>query len=207
MDVKKHGTILFRGLAVVAPAIITGYVVVKALWWLDVTVRNGLHYIGGRPLPGLGIIFGVCVIYLIGALARSWLFGVLIGLTEAAMARIPVVKTVYSAIKDLLQFLGGAKKGGARPAMLKSPDGTFAAIGLITQDHPAKFLPGAEDRVAVYLPMSYQLGGFTMYVPRSAVEELQGVSVEETLKLCLTAGMSAGEDGAPKPPDRPQENP
>jgi uncharacterized membrane protein len=200
MDLRKHGAILFQGLAVIAPIIITVYVAARALWWLDATVRSGLEYIGSRPVPGVGIVFGVCVIYLIGLLARYWFFNVLLGLGEKVVERIPLVKTVYSSVRDLLQFLEGTKKGGVKPAALKSEDGNVSVLGLITQDAPGQFLPGGEGKVGIYVPFSYSLGGFTMYVPRGSVQELEGMSVADLLKLCLTAGVSpAAPAAAPRP--------
>jgi len=206
MNLRRHGTILFQGFAVVAPLLITGYVVVKMLSWLDGTVRSGLEHIGRRPYPGLGVVFGLCVIYLVGLLARHWAFRTGIRWGERVVARIPLVKSLYSALRDLLQFMGGAREtGGVRPAMLRSQDGSVALLGLITQEQPGKFLPDAQGKVAMYLPMSYQLGGFTVYVPRGAVQELEGLSAEELLKLCLTAGVGAprAEASATPQPDKP----
>ena len=203
MNLRRHGTILFQGFAVVAPLIITGYVVVKMLSWLDLAARSVLEQMGGRSYPGLGVLFGLCVVYLVGLLARHWAFRTVIRWGERLVARIPLVKSLYSAIKDLLQFMGGARStGGIRPAMLRTQDGSVAVLGLVTQEQPARFLPGAEGKVAMYLPMSYQLGGFTVYVPRQAVQELEGLSVEDLLKLCLTAGV-----GAPKPAPPAAEQP
>lgn len=197
MSLKRHGATLFQGFVVVAPILITAYVVVKALGGLDTMVRSGLQHIGVKPLPGVGIVIGLGLIYMVGLLARIWFFGALMRVGEGLLQRIPLVKTVYSAIRDLLQFLSGAKEGGARPAVVRPQAGGIALLGLITQEQPEKFLPGGEDKVAVYLPMSYQIGGFTVYVPRDAVEELKGVSVEDLLKLCLTAGV--GAPGQPLP--------
>jgi uncharacterized membrane protein len=200
MNLRKHGATLFQGFVVVAPILITAYVVVKALGGLDSMVRRGLEYIGVTPLPGVGIVIGLGVIYMVGLLARIWFFGALVRVGEGLLERIPLVKTVYSAIRDLLQFISGSKRGGAKPAMVTPPGGNVALLGLITQERPGTFMPGAEDKVAVYLPMSYQIGGFTMYVPRDAVQELPDLSVEDLLKLCLTAGIGAsganGEQGA-----------
>jgi len=207
MNLGKHGAVFFQGLVVIAPIIITVYVAVKALWWLDSTVRDGLQYIGGRSVPGVGVVFGVCVIYLIGMLARYWFFGFVLGLGEKVVEKIPLLKTVYSSVRDLLQFLEGAKEGGVKPAALKSQDGDTAVLGLITQDNPGRFLPGGEDKVAIYLPFSYALGGFTMYVPRRAVHEIEGMRVEDLLKLCLTAGISAAPHGEAQAAKKPTAMP
>jgi len=215
---KKHGAILLNGFVVVAPVLITVYVVVTALLGLDRLVRTALKpvWLGPftklserlgweGPLPGLGIIVGVAAIYAIGLLARSWLFGGLIRLGEKIVDRIPLVKSVYSAVRDLLQFLGGGKEEDrGKPAIVASEDGKVQLLGLITQEQPEKFLPGAEGRVAVYLPMSYQLGGYTVFISRDAVQEIEGLTVEDLLKLSLTAGVGgskadagqASQDGA-----------
>lgn len=201
MSLKRHSAILLEGLVVVAPVIITVYVVVKALWWLDSTVRLGLSYVwpaapGVTPEPwaGIGIVVGIVAIYAVGLVARSWLFGGLIRLGEKIVERIPLVKSLYSALRDMLQFLGGTKaETRGKPAVVRSPDGKVALLGLITQEHTDQIVGGHEGRVAVYLPMSYQLGGYTVYVPRDAVEEAEGLTVEDLLKLSLTAGVGAGK--------------
>jgi len=210
MSMKKHGTILLNGFVVVAPVLITVYVVVAALLGLDRLVRAALKpiWLGPLtklserlgwegPLPGIGIIVGVAAIYAIGLLARSWLFGGLIRLGEKIVDRIPLVKSVYSAVRDLLQFLGGGKEEErGKPAIVASEDGKVQLLGLITQEQPEKFLPGAEGRVAVYLPMSYQLGGYTVFMNRDAVQEIEGLTVEDLLKLSLTAGVGGGKPDA-----------
>ncbi|MHC4479688.1 MAG: DUF502 domain-containing protein [Planctomycetota bacterium] len=202
MDLRKHGTILLNGFVVVAPILITFYVVGAAVWWLDRTVRLGLSRLGWQdPIPGLGVLVGLAAIYAVGLLARTWLFGWLISLGERIVDRIPLVKSLYSAVRDLLQFLGGTKEESrGKPAVVKSEDGKVLMLGLITQEKPGKFLPDDAERVAVYLPMSYQLGGYTLFVPPEAVQEIEGLSVEDLMKLTLTAGV-----GGAKPVGRPNE--
>ncbi|MHC5033523.1 MAG: DUF502 domain-containing protein [Planctomycetota bacterium] len=208
MGLRKHGAILLEGFIIVAPIILTLYVVGASIWWLDRTARLGLTKLGWEePLPGFGVLVGLAAIYAVGLLARSWLFGGIIGLGERLVERIPLVKSLYSAVRDLLQFLGGTKEEGrGKPAVVRSEDGKVLMLGLITQEQPEQFLPGDEDRVAVYLPMSYQLGGYTVFVPHSAVEEIEGLSVEDLMKLTLTAGVGSkkgaeaqgGKGGAPE---------
>ncbi len=205
MDFKKHGGIMLNGFVVVAPILITVYVVWKALWGLDTLVRAGLTAGLTRILPawqedpalevpaGLGIVIGVGAIYLVGLLTKVWLFSAIVGLGERIVARIPLVKSLYSAMRDLLQFLGGQEKGQrGKPALVRLADGSPMAMGLITHERPQVFAPQVEGRVAVYLPMSYQIGGYTIFLPRDQVEELKGMTVEDLMKLTLTAGVGAG---------------
>ena len=181
--------------------------------------------LGGSPGFGrsqiIGIVVGVIAIYAVGLLARSWLFRWPLRIAEAVVERIPLVKSLYSALRDLLQFLGGQEAASrGKPCVWKASGGRTQLLGLITQEEPQKFLPDDEQgRIAVYLPMSYQLGGFTFYVPPDEVEEVKGMTVEELLKLALTAGIGAraakmpaplasegaGASGRPDVPDRGQE--
>ncbi len=206
MKLKSVGKTFLNGLVIVAPVLITLYVVAAALWGLDKVIRRGLAHIAiwpdwlmvgpageMRPIPGIGIIVGVVGIYMVGLLARSWLFGKLISLGEGLVERVPLVKSLYSAVRDLLQFLGGTAESRGQPAAIRDADGTVMMLGLITQKRPQKFLPTDTDRIAVYLPMSYQLGGYTVYVPPGRVEPMEEMSVEDLMKLAMTAGVGAGK--------------
>lgn len=208
MSLKRHGAIMFNGFAVIAPVIITIYVVWKTLAGLEAVVRAGLQELRWEnPPPGIGIVIGIGAVYAVGLLARMWIFAALIGLGERLIERIPLVKSLYSAIRDLLQFLGGTKEEGrGKPAILRSADGKVELLGIITQEQPGRFLPGQEGKVAVYLPMSYQLGGYTVFVPREAVEEIPDLTVEDLMKLTLTAGVGAANvspKAGPESPDAP----
>jgi uncharacterized membrane protein len=94
-------------------------------------------------------------------------------------------------------FFGGSDKGKFNKVVMVSLGGTGARIlGLVTREDfgslPAGI--GGDDRVAVYLPMSYQVGGFTAIVPRSAIEQVE-MSMEEAMRFAVTAGMSTTRPG------------
>jgi len=207
MRLKKHSAILLNGFVIAAPTIVTVYVVWRTLWWLDTTVRSGLVKLHWQhPYPGLGIVVGLGAIYAVGLLARMWIFDGLIRMGERLIERIPLVKSLYSAVRDLLQFLGGTKEESrGKSAVLRSEDGKTELLGIITQEQPEKFLPGQAGKVAVYLPMSYQIGGFTVFVPRETVEEIPDLSVEDLMKLTLTAGV--GGPTTKQPPAAAQAQP
>ena len=196
-----------QGLVVTVPVVLTVYVCAKVILWLDTEIRAGLEYAHLPDVPGLGVVVAFAGIYLIGLLAKTWLFRQFVRLGEAVVERIPLVKSLYSAVKDLLQFLSGtdAEARGV-PARLKLLDGRVHMMGLITQKEPETFLGEAErDRVAVYLPMSYQIGGFTVYVSPEQVEEIEDLTVEDVLKLALTAGVGKTKDKQHKQQQEPGE--
>ena len=212
MKGRSIGMTFVNGLIVVTPIILTCYVVGGALWWLDIRLRRVLDYVLGSSYPGLGIAVGVAGIYLTGVLARTWLFRTLVRIGESVVDRVPLVKSLYSAVRDLLRFLGGSDTAGrGSPAVLDLDDGAVKMLCIRTQEAAQSFMPAGEDRVGVYLPMSYQLGGFTLYVPRDAVQRIEGMSVEELLKLAMTAGIGTGrskpgsQDGSATPERNPTE--
>ncbi len=205
MNLKQHGKVFLNGLIVAVPIIVTVYIVWQALFLLDSAIRTALiapveaflprysdiaHVVF---FPGLGVMVGIAAIYFVGLFARTWLLRAPLRAAEAIVERIPLVKSLYTAVRDLLKFLGGPdSKSRGKPCVVESEDGAVQMLGLVTQQKPRSFLPGETDtRVAVYLPMSYQIGGYTVYVPAGRVRSIEGMSVEELMKLCMTAGIGS----------------
>jgi len=194
----KQFKIFVQGLIITAPAILTLYVCISAVLWLDASMQAGLLKIGLPKIPGLGVVIALAAIYMVGLLARTWLFQQLIHLAESLLGRIPLIKSLYSAVKDMLQFFGGGDvESRGVPARVDMENGRFHLLGLVTQKNPEKFMGEREKgRVAVYLPMSYQIGGFTVFVNPDQIEEIHEMTVEDVLKLTLTAGVgSTGKEG------------
>ena len=197
-----------QGLVITAPIILTVYVVVKTVCWLEWSMRGALEAVGLQVLaPGLGVATALAGIYVVGLLATTWVFRKLIQLSEATLDRIPLVKSLYSAVKDLLSFLSGtdAETRGV-PARLRLLDGKVHMLALVTQKNPETFMgEGDRGRVAVYLPMSYQIGGFTVFVRPEDVEEISEMSVEDVLKLSMTAGVGSTARRRQQTPDASAE--
>ena len=164
--------------------------IVEAMEWLDL-----------RYYPGLGVVVGVLAVVLIGLLTHLLLFRTLVEWLGRLMTKIPLVKTVYGGIRDLMDFVSRSQDGGSMNQVVSVRFGEqMRLIGIVTRDDfadvPGPLLP-AEDTVAVYLPMSYQIGGFTLFVPRDRVEPID-MGVEEAMRFALTAGMST-EKPSPVP--------
>ena len=196
-----------QGLIILAPVLLTVYVVVSTVVWLDSTMQSGLRALFGAmglepvDLPGVGVVVALAGIYLVGLVATTWVFQKLLRLGEAILERIPLVKSLYSAVKDLLSFLSGSdSETKGVPARLKLLGGKVDMLALVTQKNPEAFMGEAErGRVAVYLPMSYQIGGFTVFVDPQDVEEISDLTVEDVLKLSMTAGVGSAARGKPQP--------
>ncbi len=188
---RRFISTLLQGTAVVVPVGVTIYVCAYAMWWLDGTVRSFLQRVVDVGVPGIGVVVGLGVIYVIGLLTRSLLFRKVGRLGEALVERIPLVKSLYGALKDMMMFVGGGDPAARGvPARLNLMDGRVHMFGIVTQKQPQEQYGRAEEgRVAVYLPMSLQIGGFTVYIPEEKIEYLDDMSVETAMRLAMTAGM------------------
>ena len=139
--------------------------------------------------PGLGMIAALVVMFIVGLLMKAILIRKLFSFGEQMLYRLPLIKTVYRAIRDLFDFFS-PKKEGLGQVVAVTYNG-MEMIGFITQTDQDR-LPGSfrdQDSVLVYLPMSYMIGGFTVFIPREHVRELN-MSMEEAMRFALTAGIT-----------------
>jgi uncharacterized membrane protein len=193
---KKAGALIsrvfLRGLVVILPITLTAAVVV----WLATAAED---YLGGliRDLlpgwkywPGLGIALGVLIVFVAGLLVHDPVTRWLLGRVDALLERIPIVKTIYLSIRDIAAYMSqDPNKGFRQVVAVRIQD--MRLIGFVT----AEELPGlpaavaGEPIVGVYLPMSYGIGGYTVYLPKSQVETLD-MSLEDAMRLALIGGVS-----------------
>ena len=132
------------------------------------------------------------------------MMGRLLSWVEFPFTNLPVVKNIYSSFKDFADYFSPDRNRKAQQTVvaLKIPGLALELVGLITRQRvdtlPAGFLQG--DRVAVYLPMGYNIGGYTVFVPRDWVQPID-MAVEEAMRASLFAWMgTADKDTAPIAP-------
>jgi uncharacterized membrane protein len=192
-QLKWLGRVLLKGLVAILPIGLTVYVV----YWLGVTTESLLSGTlkfwlpPGVYRPGMGLVAGFLLLFLVGLLVNAYLVRRVLGLGESLLLRVPVVKTVYASIRDLTALVNtkGRKRELERVVMVKFGPGRV--IGFVTQENAT--LPGfagaaAGDLVAVYLPMSYQIGGYTLYLPRDQIEATD-LTVEAAMRIVITGGL------------------
>lgn len=197
----------FRELITVLPVALTLYLLYIFLAWSETLTLWVLRpLIGGFYVPGLGLVFGVLIILLIGYLVSKPGVRKLLSFAELPFTNLPVVKSIYNSLKSFADYFSPAGKQGEQSVViLRMPGHAMEIVGLITRrsftDLPAGFLPG--ERVAVYLPMGYMIGGYTVFVPADWVQPI-AMSVEEAMRSSLIAWMArpaagAGQDDAHAP--------
>jgi uncharacterized membrane protein len=193
--VKGMTRTFLTGLAAILPIAIT----LALLWWLGTAAEKPLGGLLQRVLPdilyfpGLGLIVGLGLIFGIGILLRAYVVQGLFDWLEGWVQRIPVVKTIYGIVRDVMNVVSGDLQKQFGEAVLVTLPGTdYRLVGFVTREDFAG-LPdnlGKEGTIAVYLPMSYQIGGYTLMLPRKQVEPLD-LSLEDAMRYTLTAGVSA----------------
>lgn len=192
---RRLRNIFFAGLAAVLPVAITLYL----LYWLCTGSEAVLGSFMKLILPdhwyhpGLGLVTGFVVVMLAGVLIKAYAVRWFIRQGEELLARVPLVKTIYGAVKDFTRFLPANRPRHdlQRVVMWKLHSGYI--VGFVTSEQLPDAMVTAShhpELVAVYFPLSYQIGGHTLFIPRSELIETS-LHVEEALRLVLTGGMTA----------------
>ncbi len=183
----------FKGILILGPLFVTIYVI-----WIVFVKIDGLLRI---PSPGVGFALTILVIMLVGFLASNILFERVFSYFEKGMTRLPVVKLLYFSIKDFINAFVGEKKSFTRPVMLTLGPGILDSgaaaspsdikiLGFVTAD--ALDLPGVEDRVAVYIPQSYNFGGLLILVPRDRITPMNTADSAKIMAFIVSGGVSKG---------------
>jgi uncharacterized membrane protein len=178
MAIKRLARYFLRGLLVTAPLGLTIYIVWQVL--------SAIDRILPIPIPGLGLLATVALITLIGLLTSNVVGKTLLDLTESLLQRLPLVKLVYTSIKDLVSAFVGDKRRFDAPVAVNL-SGAARMLGFVTRDGLGRI--GMGDYVAVYFPQSYNFAGYLMLVPRTQVEPLDLPSTE-VMTFIVSGGIS-----------------
>lgn len=200
---KRISQYFFRGLLTALPLGLTVYLLYVFLHWSEtLAMQLTRPLIGEYYVPGMGLMLGVVCIFLLGILVSQPGVGKLLSLVELPFTNLPVVKSIYSSLKDFADYFSPRRDTAAQQmvVVLKIPGQALEVVGLVTRQSvdtlPAGFLQG--DRVAVYLPMGYMIGGYTVFVPISWVTPIE-MTVEEAMRSSLIAWMARTPQAAPAP--------
>ncbi|WP_369855019.1 DUF502 domain-containing protein [Candidatus Thalassolituus haligoni] len=192
--------VLLKGSVVVLPLVITAWLLWSTLLWLDNIGLELLSWTGleidsaSSGIPGFGLIVMLVSLFVVGLLIQfnpiNWLHTYL----EDTLLRFPVVKTLYGAVKDFTVMFDGQKKQ-PQPVVLVDMPGQGTLVGFITnQNVPAVVQQTRPEQplVAVYLPMSYMVGGYTLFLPKAQLTQVDW-SFEEAMRFAITAGVSQSQ--------------
>ncbi len=175
-----------RGLLIFVPIAVTAFILFWAFTRLDNIFRSLLKI----PIPGLGILVTIAVIFLIGFLASNFVGRKLFGLVEKVFTKVPLVKMLYSSVKDLVEAFAGEEKKFDKPVMASLGQGGAKVMGFVTKETLTHL--GLTDYVAVYLPQSYNFAGNVLMFPKDAVQPLD-INGSEAMTFIVSGGVAAAK--------------
>ncbi len=186
-----------QGLLVFVPSVLTIAIVVFVFRAVDAWM--------GLPVPGAGFLATIALIVVIGALASNFVTKRLFELVEGVFRRLPFVKLLYSAIRDVTDAFVGERKGFERPVFVTLDESSgLKAVGFLTRDSlDGAGLPG---HVGVYLPQSYNFAGQLLVVPRRLVTPLSARGAD-AMAFIVSGGAAELRGGAQSEAAAPEGRP
>ncbi|MEM5007069.1 DUF502 domain-containing protein [Priestia megaterium] len=182
-----------NGLLTIVPIILVIYILVRVFNFLDSILGNVLKpYMKQDYIPGVGILATLLLITFLGWLSTRFFAGKIINLIDRLLERIPLVKTLYTVIKDTFQSFLGEKKSFSKVALVTMPGTSMKVIGFVTSEEVEEVIHPLKDHVAVYVPQTFQVAGFTFLIPKEEIEWLD-IKPEEAMKFVLSGGVSSSK--------------
>ncbi len=205
--VERLRSYFFAGILVTGPIVLTLY-----LTWLFIDAIDGAvrWMLPGRynpatylHIPGIGLVLGIVALTLIGAATANYVGRIFLRLSERILARMPVIRGVYGAMKQIFETVLAKQSNTFREAVLvEFPRKGMWTIGFITArtEGEVRELSGP-DPVSVYVPTTPNpTSGYLVFVPRSEVVVLS-MSVEEAIKMVISTGIVTPPDRRPPAPE------
>ena len=178
---KKFINYFLQGLLYIVPITVTLYVVV----WTFQKIDGILPF----QFPGLGLIVIISLITIIGFLGSAVITSPINAFFQNLLKRAPLLKTIYSSVKDLMSTFVGNKKGFSEPVLVKIyENSTIERIGFITNED-VESLNIAKGKVLVYMPHSYAISGQLFVVEKKNLTPIDKSSAE-IMKLIVSGGVT-----------------
>lgn len=189
---KYIARIFMNGILALLPIIITLYIVLWLLRSFEHIFKTLILLLApDLYFPGLGILLGVVAIFAAGVLMQAWGLRTIYKYGEQLLEKFPIVGDIYSTLKSFMQYATSSSSASKEQVVLIDYQG-MKVIGIVTSEDlsegPKEI--ANNDIIAVYLPMSYQLGGYTVYLSRKNVTPI-AMSKKAALQWVITGGVSS----------------
>lgn len=196
--------IFLKGLGAALPIALTFYLVFWLGSLLEHSLRPVIELVLSKEgyITGMGFIAGLVLIFLFGLLIQAWVVRRVLQMAEDLLSRIPLIKTIYGGLRDFMDYFSKMQKSKEMKKVVSVSIAGTQLIGFLTGE-TSEFLPGEKSLqglVSVYLPMSYQIGGYTVYVSRDVISPID-LPIEDAMRLILTAGLSSSSTQLEKLPE------
>lgn len=185
---KRLGTYFLQGLLLVAPLAATVYIVYFLFKFTDGLLSTYLEKYLELKIPGLGILIILLFLIFLGIIGETILAKPVKFLIKSVLLRTPILRLIYTSVKDLFSAFVGKEKKFHRPVIvLVDEKNDIWRMGFLTKDNLSEM--GIEGKVAVYFPFSYNISGILYLVPEIRVKPIN-ISPSEAMKFILSGGVS-----------------
>jgi uncharacterized membrane protein len=189
---KKFYSLFITGLLAILPLGLTIYVLIWLVTTFEALFRGIFDVMlpASWYIPGMGVLVGVFSIFLVGLVLQLLIFQQLQRWIDTFFEKFPLVGDIYESLNGLMKYLaGGNKQNPAEQVVVVSID-NMHLLGIVTSGDLSEAPHGITkgDMVAVYLPMSYQVGGYTVYIARDRIIPVE-MTKKEALRWTLTGGV------------------
>jgi len=190
---KRILNYFFQGLLFVVPIVATFWVLINAILWIDnllpFKISVTVPWLERVNIPGLGLLAIFIFITIVGYFGSRYISNPFFSLMEHAIERTPLIKVVYSSVRDLIKAFVGEKKSFNKPVLVKlSNESDTHRVGFVTRTD-LTHLGLTNGEVAVYLPFSYGFNGQMVIVPKANVKPIN-VTGTEMMKFVISGGVT-----------------
>ncbi len=181
MMMNKLIKYFFRGLLLVIPIGLTFYILLTAVRWMDRLLN--LKY------PGSGLLIILISVTLIGYIGSTFIAKPIFDFFEKLLHRLPLVRIIYSSLKDLISAFVGDKKKFNQPVLVTmNKQSELQKLGFITGEDLSNL--GIKGKIAVYLPHSYNFSGDLYIVPKENITPIAATGAD-IMKFIVSGGVTA----------------
>jgi uncharacterized membrane protein len=191
MVMKRLGAYFIQGLLLIAPLAATVYIVFFLFKFTDGLLSTFLEKYLQLKVPGLGILIIIFLLIFLGIIGETIFAKPIKFLIKGVLDRTPILRLIYTSVKDLFSAFVGKEKKFHRPVVvLVDEKNDLWRMGFLTNDKLE--VMGLEGKVAVYFPLSYNISGILYIVSANRVKPLN-ISPAEAMKFILSGGVSEAD--------------
>lgn len=200
---KRILNYFLKGLLIVFPVFATLTVIVNAVLWANRRLNSLLFEWLSVDIPGLGILSVFLALVALGFLFTRAFSRPFLGLIEGLFVRTPLVKILYTALKDLTEAFVGERKRFSNPVLVEIQPGV-KRLGFVTEENLQRL--DLDGHIAVYCPHSYNFSGNLYFVSRERIRPV-ALGTTDALKYVVSAGITQLGSGEDRQPAQQQPDP
>ncbi|MBW8361838.1 MAG: DUF502 domain-containing protein [Kaistella sp.] len=189
----------FQGLLIIGPFALTVWII----WYIVSSIDNILPSVSENLYPGITFIIVVFGTTLIGFLGNKFIIGrVIVDSFDYILEHTPGIKFIYTSLKDVMTSFVGDKKKFNKPVLIKTAENPEVwRIGFLTQNDLSSV--GFPDYVSVYLPHSYAVSGWVVFVLATNIVVLENIGAAQAMKFAVSGGVAGfhSDDNVFKAPE------